>query len=110
MHSVHRVISSSLRLSELLPRIGRLSAQVLKAQGCSIMLCDADHDFLLPYFSFGSNSRFIHHHRLRIGRGLEGRVAKTGDFHLTRRSIGVPFIEDDVVGVILLMIVGLMMP
>ena len=33
MHSVHRVINSSLRLTELLPRIGRLSAQILKAQG-----------------------------------------------------------------------------
>ena len=102
MHSVHRVISSSLRLNELLPRIGRLSAQVLKAQGCSIMLCDPDHEYLLPYFSFGASSSSAHHQRLRIGRGLEGRIAKTGDFHLSRRSIGIPFIEDDVVGVIVL--------
>lgn len=102
MHSVHRVISSSLRLSELLPRIGRLSAQVLKAKGCSIMLCDADRDYLLPFFSFGIHPRFIHRHKLKIGRGLEGRIAKNGDFHLSRRSIGVPFIEDDVVGVIIL--------
>ena len=102
MHSVHRVISSSLRLNELLPRIGRLSAQVLKAKGCSIMLCDTDREYLLPYFSFGEHPQFVHHQRLRIGRGLEGRIAKTGDFHLTRRSIGLPFIEDDVVGVIML--------
>jgi hypothetical protein len=102
MHSVHRVISSSLRLSELLPRIGRLSAQVLKAKGCSIMLVDPERQHLLPYFSFGEDSRFIHRQRIRIGQGLEGRMTKTGEFHLTRRSIGVPFIEDDVVGVILL--------
>jgi hypothetical protein len=102
MHSVHRVISSSLRLGELLPRIGRLSAQVLKAKGCSIMLCDMDHEYLLPRFSFGTNSKFIHQHRLRIGKGLEGRIARTGDFHLGRNSIAVPFIEDDVVGIIVL--------
>ncbi len=102
MHSVHRVISSSLRLDELLPRIGRLSAQVLKAKGCSVMLVDPDNEFLLPYFSFGENPRFIHRNRMRIGKGLEGQMAKTGDFHLTRRSIGVPFIEDDVVGVMIL--------
>lgn len=102
IHSVHRVISSSLRLSELLPRIGRLSAQVLKAKGCSIMLVEPNREFLLPYFSFGTNSKFIHRQRLRIGRGLEGRIVKTGEFHLTRRSIGVPFIEDDVVGLIIL--------
>jgi hypothetical protein len=102
IHSVHRVISSSLRLNELLPRIGRLSAQVLKAKGCSIMLVDPNREFLLPYFSFGANSKFIHRQRVRIGRGLEGRIVKTGEFHLSRRSISVPFIEDDVVGLIVL--------
>lgn len=102
MHSVHRVISSSLRLSELLPRIGRLSAQVLKAKGCSIMLCDTDQEHLIPYFSFGAQSKFMHSNRSRIGWGIEGRIAKTGEFHLSRNSIGVPFIEEDVVGVMML--------
>jgi len=102
MHSVHRVISSSLRLQDLLPRIGRLSAQVLKAQGCSIMLVDPEHEYLIPYFSVGHHSRFVHAQRIRIGRGLQGQMAETGDFHLSRRSIGVPFIEDDVVGIICL--------
>lgn len=102
MHSVHRVISSSLRLTELLPRIGRLSAQVLKARGCSIMLVDPTRDYLLPYFSFGENSKMIHRQRVKIGRGVAGHIASTGEFHLTRQSIGVPFIEDDVVGVLLL--------
>lgn len=102
MHSVHRVISSSLRLPELLPRIGRLSAQVLKARGCSIMLVDPAREYLLPYFSFGENSKMIHRQRVKIGRGVPGHIAKTGEFHLTRQSIGVPFIEDDVVGVLML--------
>ena len=102
MHSVHRVISSSLRLQDLLPRIGRLSAQVLKATGCAIMLCDGEQEYLVPYFSFGTSSKFIHRHRVKIGRGIFGRIAKTGEFHLTRHSIGVPFIEDDIVGAIVL--------
>ena len=102
MHSVHRVISSALHLRDLLPRIGRLSAQVLKAKGCSIMLVDPEHEYLIPYFAFGQNARFVHQHRVHIGRGLQGRIAHTGDFHLDRRSIAVPFIEDDVVGVIAL--------
>ncbi|OGW83873.1 MAG: hypothetical protein A2Z83_00585 [Omnitrophica bacterium GWA2_52_8] len=102
MHSVHRVISSSLRLNELLPRIGRLSAQVLKAKGCSIMLCDDNQEFLIPQFSLGEGSKYTYQHRVRIGRGLQGHVAKTGEFHLSKKSIAVPFIEDDVVGVITL--------
>ena len=102
MHSVHRVISASLRLNELLPRIGRLSAQVLKAKGCSILLLDPTREYLLPYFSFGENTKFVHRQRIKVGRGLEGRIARNGDFHVSRHSIGVPFIEDDVVGVLML--------
>lgn len=102
MHSVHRVINSSLRLKELLPRIGRLSAQILKAQGCAIMLTDAERRYLVPFFSMGSHPKFIHHQRLRIGRGLEGHIAETGEFCLQKNYIGVPFIEDDVVGVLIL--------
>ena len=102
MHSVHRVINSSLRLKELLPRIGRLSAQILKAQGCSIMLTDPQRQYLIPFFSFGSHPKFVHRQRLRISRGLEGRIAETGEFCLQKRYIAVPFIEDDVVGVMTL--------
>ena len=102
MHSVHRVISSSIRLKDLLPRIGRLSAQVLKAQGCSIMLMDASHEHLLPSFAFGNNRKFIHKQRVRVGRGLQGNIAESGEFHVSRRSIAVPFIEEDIVGVIAL--------
>jgi len=102
MHSVHRVISASLRLKDLLPRIGRLSAQILKAQGCSILLMDADGQHLTPFFALGTHKRYVHHHRVRVGRGVEGRIADTGEFRLSPSCIGVPFIEHDVVGVIML--------
>jgi len=102
MHSVHRVINSSLRLRDLLPRIGRLSAQILKAQGCSIMLTDPERRYLNPVFSFGSFPKFLHRQRVRIGHGIEGRIADTGEFCLQKRYIAVPFIEDDVVGVLVL--------
>lgn len=100
MHSVHRVITASLRLNELLPRIGRLCAQVLKARGCSILLMDSERKYLLPYFSFGDTSGIRRKHRLHVGRGMEGRVAEEGVPHYDRRCIAVPFIEEDVVGVI----------
>lgn len=102
MHSVHRVINSSLRLKELLPRIGRLGAQILKASGCSIMLTDPERQYLVPFFSFGTHPRFVHKQRVRFGRGLEGHIADTGEFCLANRHIAVPFIEDDVVGVMTL--------
>jgi len=99
MHSVHRVISSSLNLDELIPRVARLSAQVLKAESCSIMLVDEDRKHLIPKFSMGEGGSKI---RLKIGRGIEGRVVSTGEFHFDRNCIALPLIEDDVIGVITL--------
>ena len=40
VHTVHRLISSTLDLAELLPRIARLSLQILRANRCSIKLVD----------------------------------------------------------------------
>ncbi len=102
MHSVHRAISSSLHLHELLPRIGRLCAQILKAEGCDIYLMDEDQKYLVPHFSLYGNRDKIRKSRMKVGRGIEGHVAQTAEFHFSRRLISVPLIEEDVIGVIAL--------
>lgn len=100
IHSVHRVMASSLGLDQLLPRVGRLCAQVLKAKKCALYILDSSKNFLVPKFSFGEKEE--RKRRLRIGYGLEGRVAETAEFHLSRNCVSVPFIEDDVIGVVTL--------
>lgn len=100
IHSVHRMMASSLRLHELLPRIGRLCAQVLKARKCVLYLVDPTGKYLIPKFSFGEEHEKTR--RVQFGHGIEGHVAQTAEFHLSRRAVAVPFIEDDVVGVALL--------
>ncbi len=100
IHSVHRVMASSLGLDQLLPRIGRLCSQVLKAKSCAVYLLDSSKKYLIPKFSFGEKGE--HRRRLRVGYGLEGRVAETAEFHISRNCVAVPFIEDDVVGVVVL--------
>ena len=100
IHSVHRVMASSLGLDQLLPRIGRLCAQVLKAKSCTVFLLDPSKNYLIPKFSFGEKKESGR--RLRVGYGLIGRIAQTAEFHLSRSTAAVPFIEDDVVGVIIL--------
>ncbi len=98
IHSVHRVMASSVRIDDLIPRIGRLCAQVLKAQKCAVYLMDSTRTYLIPKFSYGYPQ--AKKRRIRVGTGLEGHVADTANFHFTRRCIAVPFIEDDVVGVV----------
>ncbi len=100
IHSVHRVLSSTLGLDQLLPRIARLCAQVLKAKSCSVYLLDQTKTYLIPKFSLGE--KITRKRRIKVGQGLEGRIAETAEFHHTRNRIAVPFIEDDVVGVVVL--------
>ena len=100
IHSVHRVMASTLGLNQLLPRIGRLCAQVLKARRCIVFLVDPTRNYLVPKFTFGEKKE--RKKRLRVGVGLEGHVAETAEFHFSRNCIAVPFIEDDIVGVVAL--------
>jgi len=102
MHSVHRVISSSLHLNELLPKIGRLCAQILKAQGCTIFLLDEEKKYLVPQFHLQNQKDIGKRSKIRMGRGIEGRVGETAEFHVSKNCICVPFIEEDVIGVITL--------
>ncbi len=100
LHSVHRVISASLRLKDLLPRIARLSAQVLRAHYAGIYLLDESREYLVAHFILGEEQRG--HKRHRVGRGLEGRVAQSGDAVLQKRLMCVPLIGDEVLGVLTL--------
>lgn len=100
LHSLHRVIRSSLRLDDLLPRVGRLCAQILKARGCSIMLVDPTGKYLIPKVVLGESEKVQKHIRHRLGHGIEGKCGATSEFYISPRCIAVPLFEDDLVGVI----------
>jgi len=100
LHSLHRVIRSSLRLDELLPRVARLCAQILKARGCAIMMIDPTGKYLVPKVVLGDFDKGKRHVRHRLGHGVEGKVGETCEFYKSSRCIAVPLIEEDLVGVI----------
>ncbi|MBN2267668.1 MAG: hypothetical protein JW725_05030, partial [Candidatus Babeliaceae bacterium] len=54
MHTVHRIISSSLHIDDLLPRLARFTSQVLKADYSAIYLLDEKKKFLVKRFETGS--------------------------------------------------------
>ena len=100
IHSVHRVVSTAFSLDELLPRIARLSMQILKVKNCAIYLVDDQRQYLVSKFS--TDKRFEKGTMIRIGLGIEGKVAAGGEILLSRKVLAVPFIEQDVVGLIVL--------
>ncbi len=101
VHTIHRLISSTLDLDELLPRIARLSMQVMQANRCSVKLLDQERGMLVPVTTIDLRSkRKLNPKELRVGRGVPGKAAKTGKILKGPNFLSVPLIDEEVMGVI----------
>ena len=104
IHTIHRLLSSTLDMDELIERIARLTLQVMRSRHCSIMLLDESKKYLVPKAMIDLDKEIPKtdpkYKKIKLGLKLEGRVAKTGKTVLLRNSICVPLVEEDVIGVI----------
>jgi response regulator RpfG family c-di-GMP phosphodiesterase len=111
VHTVHRIINSTLNLNELVSRLAHLTAQVLRVQRCSLYLIDGGQrktpsgtplkkNWLICKALVGYPKKDQKERRVRMGQGLEGRVAKTAEIQLRKKVLCVPLIDEDVIGVV----------
>ncbi len=100
VHTLHRLISSTLDIEELLPRIARFCMQILQADACSIMLMNKSKTKLLTKSQIGTFSKRFFPNYIRVGMGIQGRVAKYAMPVLKKRVLCVPLLEEEIVGVI----------
>ncbi len=102
VHTVHRIINSTLNLDELVSRLAHLTAQVLRVHRCSLYLIDPSgkRNWLICKALVGFPKKSGRGGRVRLGQGLEGRVAKTADIQLRKKVLCVPLIDEDVIGVV----------
>jgi len=100
VHTVHRLISSTLDLNELLPRIARLSLQILRANRCSIKLIDSKRKTLLPKSTIDLRTKKVRLKKVRVGKYAPGKAVKFGRPIRGRDFLAVPLIDEDVIGVI----------
>lgn len=102
VHTVHRLIGSTLDLSELLPRVARLSLQVIRANRCSIKLVDSTKKLLLPKVTVDLRETKSKLKKVPIGRWSPGKAAKYGRPIRDKNHLATPLIDEDVIGVITL--------
>jgi len=100
VHTVHRLISSTLDLAELLPRIARLSLQIIRANRCSIKLIDSRRKILLPKATIDLREKKSRLKKVAVGRWAPGKAVKFGRPIRGINYIAVPLIDEDVIGVI----------
>lgn len=102
VHTVHRLISSTLDLNELLPRIARLSLQIMRANRCSIKLIDAKKKVLLPKTTIDLRKKKIRLKKVKVGKWAPGKAVKYGRPIRGENYIAMPLIDEDIIGVITL--------
>jgi len=102
VHTVHRLMTSTLDLDELLPRIARLSLQVIRANRCSIKLVDKKRRILLPKTTIDLRRKKTKLKKVQFGKYAPGRAAKKETPICGSNYLAVPMIDEDVIGVITL--------
>jgi HD-GYP domain-containing protein (c-di-GMP phosphodiesterase class II) len=102
VHTVHRLIGSTLDMSELLPRVARLSLQVIRANRCSIKLVDSTKKLLLPKVTVDLRETKSRLKKVPIGRWSPGKAVKFGRPIRDKNHLATPLIDEDVIGVITL--------
>ncbi len=103
VHTVHRIINSTLNLDELISRLAHLTAQVLRVKRSAIFLLENNrkkHTRLVCKARVGFPKHSSPPPPVSIGRGLEGSVVKTARIVLRKKVLCVPLIDEDVIGVI----------
>lgn len=102
VHTVHRLIGSTLDMNELLPRVARLSLQIIRANRCSIKLVDSTKKLLLPKVTIDLREKKSRLKKVRIGRWSPGKAVKYGRPIRDKNHLATPLIDEDVLGVITL--------
>jgi len=100
VHTIHRLISSTLDIKELFPRIARLSLQVLKAERVRICMIDQETGKLvcLTSVDYRKSSDVF---KLKVApTPFEKKVAASGRSIYRDNFLSVPLVDEDVCGVI----------
>lgn len=104
VHTVHRIINSTLNLDELISRLAHLTAQVLRANRCAIYLVQSvskaqQKKRLICKALVGYPKHDTQPAHALLGNSVEGHVAKTADIVRRKKFICIPLIDEDVIGV-----------
>lgn len=102
VHTVHRLIGSTLDMNELLPRVARLSLQIIRANRCSIKLVDSTKKLLLPKVTIDLREKESRLKKVQIGKWSPGKAVKFGRPIRDKNHLATPLIDEDVIGVITL--------
>jgi len=100
VHTIHRLISSTLDTQELFPRIARLSLQVLKAERANICMIDPNSNTISCIASVDYKKSKDIFKVKKAPSSLERKVAQTGRSIYRAQILCAPLVDEEICGVI----------
>lgn len=93
LYEISNALSSTLNLKELLKLIVRNALNSFEAQVVSLMLLDKENQELSIHFAEGLSEDIIRDTKVKLGDGIAGRVAKTGQPLLLVDMMGIDTVD-----------------
>lgn len=102
IHSLYRLINSTLDIHDLLIRLAKLINQVLRTEYCLIILIDPTKRYSIFRCLVSPRKKYIIDKKVKIVNRLEKRIVETCSSVLKKRLLGVPIISEDLIGLIVI--------
>jgi len=105
IHTIHRIISATLNLDELLPKLARLCLQVFRIKTCCIILrSHRKKPLSIKIVSKDDkNKSSLFYNKLLVKTLNRGQVLSNGKILMNKNKICGPLINEDIIGAIYLM-------
>ncbi len=100
VHTVHRLMTATFDITELLPRIAHLTLQVTRANRCSIKMVDKKRKTLLPKVTVDLREKKAKLKKVQIGKYAPGKAVKQGIPIRGAKYLSAPMVDEDVIGAI----------
>lgn len=106
IHTIHRILSSTLHIDELLPKMARLCLQVLRAEKCCILLSNRGKKPTVIHITAGNGNNSKNGTDLKrrhCARLIRSEVMAKGKIVMRKKMLCVPLVDEDISGAICVM-------
>lgn len=102
IHTIHRIISSTLDLDELLPKLARLCLQVFRAEICCILLRSQHKkpSIVKTVRRDKKSKNMFLHNRSYVKMLNKEKVLSRGKILMKKNKLCVPLTDEDIIGAI----------
>lgn len=102
IHSVYRLINSTLELNYLISALTRLLRQIFNAKYCLILLVDSSKKCSVFKCVVSDRKKYIIDKKTKISSRLEKSIIKMTRSVRQDRILGMPLVSEDVIGLIII--------